>query len=393
MNLWQKPIDQITFQDVDSFCAAGWEESARLDYKGEWPKDLAKTMAAMANTLGGMIVIGVDSDKTTNKPVWPPLPPVAGRRGFPLSAGLSEKVYQLGRDAIFPPIMPEVSPVLENKERPGQAILVVRIPESKDAPHATEGKKSVYVYERTGNQGYAHSLADIEYIERLFNRRQKIEADRERMIAAAIERARSRIGISGCPYRWASVIPYYPWRPVCTPEVCHTFHTGHWAPSDIVPHCSSFHHQRAPNGTFGIYFDAAPDRSLFPVGCTSISDKGHVFGITIDIEHSMTGTRDGTIYYDYTANLLVNVIKGAMNLYAAVDLERPIYLQISMGILDARNLVLATGKVQNLFRRHVSLFPDTSFRSDTTVLHFDADAKELAKPLLNELCFAFDATL
>ena len=57
MSLWTKPIHEIAFADIDSFCQAGWEESTRLDYKGEWPNDLAKTMAAMANTVGGLIIL------------------------------------------------------------------------------------------------------------------------------------------------------------------------------------------------------------------------------------------------------------------------------------------------------------------------------------------------
>jgi hypothetical protein len=62
-------------------------EGARLDYKGiAFPKDLSKTIAAFANTLGGLIILGVDADKKTNTPIWPPV------AGMPMEAGLSERV-------------------------------------------------------------------------------------------------------------------------------------------------------------------------------------------------------------------------------------------------------------------------------------------------------------
>ena len=72
MSLWYKQINAITFGDVDQFCVSKIPEGLRLDYKREIPNDLAKIVAAFANTLGGLIVLGVDADKTTNTPMWPP---------------------------------------------------------------------------------------------------------------------------------------------------------------------------------------------------------------------------------------------------------------------------------------------------------------------------------
>lgn len=390
MNLWQKSIDQITFEDVDGFCTVGCEESVRLDYKVNWPNDLAKTMAAMANTLGGMIILGVDSDKTTNKPIWPPVPPAHPNAALPTAPGLSERVYQVARDAIFPPVMPEVSPVLSNKKLPGYDIIVVRIPESKDAPHATEGKKAVYVYERTGNQAYGHSHADIEYIERLLNRRRTIEADRERMIQDAIQRGRKTIARSGCSYRWVSVLPYYPWRTICAPVRCHQFQTSRWSPSDIAPHCPSIHVQKAPNGSFAICFDPTAEKALFPVACASFSDRGHVFGMIADIEHTATGTQGRSICYEYVQNLVVRMVEAAVNFYEFVGMERPLYLQASLGILDARNYTLASDRTRPRFRRGPSYFPDDNFRADTAVLQVDREVKTVASPLLEQLRFGFD---
>jgi hypothetical protein len=32
MSLWQKPISELSFQDIDQFCSAKLAESTRLDY-------------------------------------------------------------------------------------------------------------------------------------------------------------------------------------------------------------------------------------------------------------------------------------------------------------------------------------------------------------------------
>ena len=47
-------------------------EGPRLDYKAEIPKELQKVVAAFANTLGGIILLGIEANRATNRPVWPP---------------------------------------------------------------------------------------------------------------------------------------------------------------------------------------------------------------------------------------------------------------------------------------------------------------------------------
>ena len=60
MSLWSQPISQITFADLDAFCRTMQPEGTRLDYKGvEFPRRLDKSIAAFANTLGGLINLAV----------------------------------------------------------------------------------------------------------------------------------------------------------------------------------------------------------------------------------------------------------------------------------------------------------------------------------------------
>ena len=183
MSLWSKPVAQITFADVDEFCKTMQPEGARLDYKGiDFPKDLAKTIAAFANTLGGLILLGVDADKNSNTPLWPPTV------GMPMAAGLSERVIQVAQDAIYPPVRVDVSNIIENDLLPTHAIVVIRVPESREAPHATEKNTRVYVYERTGNKNEPYELADIDRIEHLLNRRRRMVDPREAQLQENLAR-------------------------------------------------------------------------------------------------------------------------------------------------------------------------------------------------------------
>jgi len=67
MSLWYKQPEDITYQDIDAFCLQQHPEGMRLDYKLDVPTHLAKLVAAFANTLGGIIIFGVEADKTANK--------------------------------------------------------------------------------------------------------------------------------------------------------------------------------------------------------------------------------------------------------------------------------------------------------------------------------------
>src|SRR5207302_11467814 len=101
VSIWHKPIDQITFDDVKVFCTeTPQREGIRLDYKAEIPKHLDKLLCAFANTLGGMIILGVEGNNA-NEPVWPP-------KGMSDTKGISERITQIGAEAVYPPVRPHI---------------------------------------------------------------------------------------------------------------------------------------------------------------------------------------------------------------------------------------------------------------------------------------------
>ena len=159
--IYGKPINEITWENIVEFCEQQIPEGAHLDYKQDFPKNLEKTISALANTLGGMILIGVAEDDE-NKPVLP-------LNGIQFRRGLSEQVINIILSNISPPVFPEVQ-VCSNADKT-YAIVVIRVPQSHESPHAIAENTQVYL--RTGNRNNPESLAKVGEIQWLVNQRMK----------------------------------------------------------------------------------------------------------------------------------------------------------------------------------------------------------------------------
>jgi predicted HTH transcriptional regulator len=142
-------IADIAWQDVADFCDSQPAESAMLDYKEAMPRELEKTVAAMANTLGGVLLIGIEEDDESK----PKLP----IQGVVMQPGLVEQVTSICVDNIYPPVIPEVQ--LCTSDDRTRAVIVIRVPQSRDAPHAIS--KNTRVYVRTGRQNKPEELASV----------------------------------------------------------------------------------------------------------------------------------------------------------------------------------------------------------------------------------------
>jgi hypothetical protein len=162
--LYSKATEDLTWDDVISFCDRRVSENAYLDYKENFPNNLEKTVAAIANTFGGIILIGIEEDKE-NKPVLP-------IKGIQFKRGLEEQVISTILDTITPPIIPEIKVCPDSQAQ--RAVVVIRIPQSHQTPHAINSNTKVYV--RTGNRNDGQdweSLATVERIKWLLDHRRK----------------------------------------------------------------------------------------------------------------------------------------------------------------------------------------------------------------------------
>jgi hypothetical protein len=175
--LYTSPIDSITWNAVEEFCAQGIAEGTYLDYKRDFPTELARTIAAMANTLGGVILIGVE-EGVDGKPKMPLV-------GVPLDRGLAERVTNIVLTNITPPVFPEVAVCSDASKT--KAILVIRVPQSPETPHAI--RQNTRVYLRTENRNNPEELATLDQVEWLQSKRTRSIALRDHLFTEAIQRS------------------------------------------------------------------------------------------------------------------------------------------------------------------------------------------------------------
>ncbi len=168
--LFTKPIDKIIFNDVLQFCSQKIKEGSHLDYKEQIPSKLEKTVSAMANTFGGIIVIGVEDDDGV---------PADDPKGINYDTGLETKITAILTSRIFPPIIPEIKVVHNDKKN--KAFIIIRIHQSNLSPHSILNRKLVYF--RTGDIADPEEIIDEERRSWLYERRKKSVELRESTLA------------------------------------------------------------------------------------------------------------------------------------------------------------------------------------------------------------------
>jgi hypothetical protein len=408
MSLWHLQSDAITYNDIDTFCAQQIAESVRLDYKLEVPKDLSKLVAAFANTLGGLIVFGVEADKTSNKPIWP------STKGMATRPGIDEQITAICRDNIYPPVRPQISSIIPNPNLAGTALAVVRIDESPDAPHAVDG----LVYERTGSQGKPHRLSHINKIAHMLRRRNRIEKQRLDLAITELRRASRQIadirltlannaGLvptspatkypKGLPLRWASVIPLFPWRDLCTPKKCF---------QNLVlfqRNSPQLVWQQVPGGAFGkqpIPIDTG--MSTAEARCCSLSAKGHVFAIECvneiciraDLRRQKKQKPDAIPLIDFetVTAFATRVFETASLFYTSQDVELPGYVMLAIGLIDVYGCQMVIGS-GTLNGKTGKPFLDDDYEHDDLFMPVEqliVSPTTAAAPLFDSLRFGFD---
>ena len=217
MLLLRKPIALITYEDVEDFLNLGLPEGTQLDYKEnlpEQPRKLAQTLAAFANTMGGLILFGV-KEGTDKQPVVP-------SPGMPLRRGMVEQVQRTAVDHLWPVLVPEVGLVRipGDEER---CFLVVRVPQSLQAPHAIANGREIYI--RRGDSNHPEVLAELRWIEHLLERRSVTEQQRHALLNRSIKRFKTVAGSLlrdyGTPWGYAYVCPAFPVGPLGTEHDLH----------------------------------------------------------------------------------------------------------------------------------------------------------------------------
>lgn len=209
--LFTKPADEITFEDVENFCRE-FGEGVRVEYKREI-KHIPKVVSAFANTHGGVFIIGAETDEA-NKVKFP-IP------GIPLETGIEERIQQSALTGIYPAVMPEVILVkVQNSagkvpDSADNVVVIVRVDESVQAPHAIENSTRAYIRVSCITQPY--QLAEMDRLQYMFKRREDSQAV-TRQILKRIEDRVETLFDTTVPNLTVVARPAFPYRPIIARE-------------------------------------------------------------------------------------------------------------------------------------------------------------------------------
>lgn len=132
------PVQELSWTDIETFCADHARENQFLEFKGEDYNDLADfagDVAAMANAAGGLIIIGVsERDECANWITAVPLTAVTERR---LRGCLIERVR---------PVLDGITVgTISSPTDSGEGVVLVLVPPGPDSPYtATSGKRNAW---------------------------------------------------------------------------------------------------------------------------------------------------------------------------------------------------------------------------------------------------------
>lgn len=209
--LFDKPIHDLTFDDVVAFCRRQVPEGKQLDYKYYLPKNkekFAKVIASFANALGGTLIIGVNDDKNDK-----PRPPFIGIEYHEKMRNMIEDVIQTYIDPI---VFVDVNICISRDGK--RMFVVINIPQSNLTPHLVGKLKRAYV--RTGQSSRPEAIVHPARLPWLLDHRKKSERLRHILYDKAESHFENYLKIKNVfsQERTAAVLslmPLYPQEPLC----------------------------------------------------------------------------------------------------------------------------------------------------------------------------------
>jgi len=141
-----KPLQDLTFDDIEALVDSEEPEGITLEYKREidrspdGKRELAKDVSAMANSQGGYLIIGIAEED--HRPVMPDefVPRMLGQQK------VEEWLEQVLNSNIAQRVSVHIKPIPVS-DQADECAVVIHIPQSPRVPHmvTTEGQKRYYV--------------------------------------------------------------------------------------------------------------------------------------------------------------------------------------------------------------------------------------------------------
>ncbi|MFF8513362.1 helix-turn-helix domain-containing protein [Streptomyces sp. NPDC015492] len=172
--------DDLTEDDLQRAVDNHIPEGVDLDWKKDFydgkdagRKELAKDVAAMANTVGGLLVIGVDDGKQDHAHALAPIEPAPGRGEEWIRSVIANWIQ---------PVVPNVGVRSLQSAKEGKIYWLLTVPPSTQAPHAVAAPGNDYnfrVHVRHGTT--TRTLAESEIAQRYRDRFHAVALDVDRV--------------------------------------------------------------------------------------------------------------------------------------------------------------------------------------------------------------------
>jgi hypothetical protein len=177
MSLWDANFDAPNyrvFEEIQAFIDSEIPEGERVDYKEQIPDDLGKFVAALANTSGGLIILGATDENT-----FP-----TGLPGFDPGRGdLKTKLVNMIESCVQPRAEYRIA-VGEHPSDSVRTVAAIRVKAGTNPPYMCSKKGSHRIYVRVEDQV---SEADYGTVMRLFAKRES-QAEASNRLANALSR-------------------------------------------------------------------------------------------------------------------------------------------------------------------------------------------------------------
>ncbi|MGH7181702.1 MAG: AlbA family DNA-binding domain-containing protein [Nitrospiraceae bacterium] len=197
-SLFVTDLDKLTIEQVKDFCGMKTlpdtrvKEGLRIDYKREFPSDLGKSIASMANTSGGLVLIGIEEDQGVPITI----------EGIDLGADdIKTRISNIAYSTIDEPLIPEVG-VCFLGAGTSRGVVVVRVPMSQNTPHMYMKGGDNTIYVRINDR---LARADRQTIDRLYQRK----AQASEGFRATLSRERDFVGLTNYQngFRALTIVP------------------------------------------------------------------------------------------------------------------------------------------------------------------------------------------
>lgn len=343
-----KPIDEITFEDVENVCKEH-PEGVQVEYKRE-VKAIPKIVSSFANTHGGIFIIGVEVDKINNSVIFP-------IQGITPTLGIEEQILQSALMGVYPAVVPEVKIFdVPNSEK---IVIMVRVDASVQAPHAVE--KNTKVYFRVGSitQPYKLELADMDRIEYMFKRREDSQQEIQQILSQMEKRAMHMGFPEDHPSITVTALPVFPYRPAISKSSLYELYR---------------HPTHRPKKVAGGVCFFIPDISEY----AELNEYGIVYQIS---ELHRNGQDFG---YDQFVECITNLIKRASELYEACEYLGNIEVRLHLRQVLDRGILLAQ-RGGFAYRGQSTRCSDTEFSCSEQCLMIDLHDLEKRKKLVEDL--------